>query len=68
MPFRCCGGASLFAFDEAVDFEADDVVEAIGKEVAEGSVIVDEAEASESFSDEAEEKAATIADEPVTEE
>lgn len=55
-------------FDEAVDFEADDVVEAVGKEVAEGSDIVEEAEASESFSDEAEEKAATIADEPVTEE
>ncbi len=48
--------------------EVDNVVEAVGKEVAEGSVIVDEAEASESFSDEAEEKAATIADEPVTEE
>lgn len=55
-------------FDEAVDFEVDNVVEAVGKEVAEGSDIVEEAEASESFSDEAEEEAATIADEPVTEE
>lgn len=48
--------------------EVDNVVEAVGKEVAEGSDIVEEAKASESFSDEAEEKAATIADEPVTEE